>query len=69
MPTDDLSNALVIVLFDGQTGGVTTDLQTWRNPDCGLKTRRWEEVRPALQNLVAAAKQARAEFSNTLSTK
>ncbi len=32
----------------------------WVNPDCGLKTRRWEEVRPALQNLVAAARQARA---------
>jgi 5-methyltetrahydropteroyltriglutamate--homocysteine methyltransferase len=32
----------------------------WANPDCGLKTRRWEEVKPALQNLVAAARQARA---------
>jgi 5-methyltetrahydropteroyltriglutamate--homocysteine methyltransferase len=32
----------------------------WVNPDCGLKTRRWEEVKPALQNLVAAARQARA---------
>ncbi|MDN5873424.1 MAG: 5-methyltetrahydropteroyltriglutamate--homocysteine S-methyltransferase, partial [Sinobacteraceae bacterium] len=27
----------------------------WVNPDCGLKTRRWEEVTPALQNMVAAA--------------
>jgi 5-methyltetrahydropteroyltriglutamate--homocysteine methyltransferase len=32
----------------------------WINPDCGLKTRRWEEVKAALQNLVAAARQARA---------
>jgi 5-methyltetrahydropteroyltriglutamate--homocysteine methyltransferase len=31
----------------------------WLNPDCGLKTRRWEEVKPALQNLVQAAHQAR----------
>jgi 5-methyltetrahydropteroyltriglutamate--homocysteine methyltransferase len=31
----------------------------WVNPDCGLKTRRWEEVKPALQNLVAVAHQAR----------
>ncbi|WKE65325.1 5-methyltetrahydropteroyltriglutamate--homocysteine S-methyltransferase [Gallaecimonas kandeliae] len=31
----------------------------WVNPDCGLKTRRWEEVRPALSNMVAAAKQLR----------
>jgi 5-methyltetrahydropteroyltriglutamate--homocysteine methyltransferase len=31
----------------------------WVNPDCGLKTRRWEEVKPALENLVAAARRAR----------
>ncbi|GEN24234.1 5-methyltetrahydropteroyltriglutamate--homocysteine methyltransferase [Halomonas cupida] len=28
----------------------------WVNPDCGLKTRHWEEVRPALANMVEAAK-------------
>ena len=28
----------------------------WVNPDCGLKTRQWSEVIPALTNLVAAAK-------------
>ncbi len=33
----------------------------WMNPDCGLKTRRWEEVKPALANLVAAALAARDE--------
>jgi 5-methyltetrahydropteroyltriglutamate--homocysteine methyltransferase len=33
----------------------------WVNPDCGLKTRGYAEVNPALQNLVAAAKQVRAE--------
>ena len=27
----------------------------WVNPDCGLKTRRWEEVSPSLENMVAAA--------------
>jgi 5-methyltetrahydropteroyltriglutamate--homocysteine methyltransferase len=32
------------------------DWQIWVNPDCGLKTRSWEEVRPALVNLVAAAR-------------
>ncbi|MCG8610210.1 MAG: 5-methyltetrahydropteroyltriglutamate--homocysteine S-methyltransferase [Pseudomonadales bacterium] len=32
----------------------------WVNPDCGLKTRQWEEVIPALQNMVAAAKTLRA---------
>ncbi|NPB06435.1 MAG: 5-methyltetrahydropteroyltriglutamate--homocysteine S-methyltransferase [Aquificae bacterium] len=33
----------------------------WVNPDCGLKTRRWEEVIPALKNMVQAAKELREE--------
>ncbi|PQM33341.1 5-methyltetrahydropteroyltriglutamate--homocysteine methyltransferase-like [Prunus yedoensis var. nudiflora] len=28
----------------------------WVNPDCGLKTRKYSEVQPALSNMVAAAK-------------
>ncbi|MEZ2143285.1 5-methyltetrahydropteroyltriglutamate--homocysteine S-methyltransferase [Bradyrhizobium sp. DN5] len=36
------------------------DSQLWVNPDCGLKTRKWEEVRPALVNMVAAARELRA---------
>jgi 5-methyltetrahydropteroyltriglutamate--homocysteine methyltransferase len=32
----------------------------WVNPDCGLKTRGWEEVIPALRNMVEAAKTLRA---------
>lgn len=36
--------------------------QIWVNPDCGLKTRRWEEVIPALKNMVAASKKLRAEL-------
>jgi len=31
----------------------------WVNPDCGLKTRQWEEVIPALTHMVAAAKKLR----------
>ncbi|MDO6704734.1 5-methyltetrahydropteroyltriglutamate--homocysteine S-methyltransferase [Photobacterium sp. 1_MG-2023] len=31
----------------------------WVNPDCGLKTRQWAEVVPALKNMVAAAKTLR----------
>ncbi|QWF71304.1 5-methyltetrahydropteroyltriglutamate--homocysteine S-methyltransferase [Methylomonas paludis] len=31
----------------------------WVNPDCGLKTRQWSEVRPALAAMVNAAKQLR----------
>jgi 5-methyltetrahydropteroyltriglutamate--homocysteine methyltransferase len=37
-----------------------SDAQLWINPDCGLKTRKWEEVRPALANMVAAARELRA---------
>jgi len=33
--------------------------QIWVNPDCGLKTRGWEETLPSLRNMVAAAKQMR----------
>ena len=32
----------------------------WVNPDCGLKTRQWPEVIPALSNMVAAARTLRA---------
>ena len=32
----------------------------WVNPDCGLKTRQWDEVIPALTQMVAAAKALRA---------
>ena len=32
----------------------------WINPDCGLKTRQWAEVIPALSEMVAAAKTLRA---------
>jgi 5-methyltetrahydropteroyltriglutamate--homocysteine methyltransferase len=31
----------------------------WVNPDCGLKTRLWVEVIPALTNMVAAARELR----------
>lgn len=31
----------------------------WVNPDCGLKTRQWDEVIPALKNMVEAAKTLR----------
>ncbi len=33
----------------------------WVNPDCGLKTRQWSEVTPALTNMVAAAKALRSQ--------
>ena len=33
--------------------------QIWVNPDCGLKTRGWEETLPSLRNMVQAARQMR----------
>jgi 5-methyltetrahydropteroyltriglutamate--homocysteine methyltransferase len=38
---------------------VLSPRQVWVNPDCGLKTRGWAEVAPALQNMVTAARNLR----------
>ncbi|XP_010242374.1 PREDICTED: 5-methyltetrahydropteroyltriglutamate--homocysteine methyltransferase 2-like [Nelumbo nucifera] len=35
----------------------------WVNPDCGLKTRKYTEVKPALTNMVAAAKLIRSQLA------
>ena len=37
--------------------------QLWVNPDCGLKTRQWEEVIPSLKNMVKAAEILRREIA------
>jgi 5-methyltetrahydropteroyltriglutamate--homocysteine methyltransferase len=37
--------------------------QLWVNPDCGLKTRQWEEAYPALENMVAAALKVRNDLN------
>ncbi|CAH2055177.1 unnamed protein product [Thlaspi arvense] len=36
----------------------------WVNPDCGLKTRKYTEVKPALKNMVDAAKLIRSQLSS-----
>jgi 5-methyltetrahydropteroyltriglutamate--homocysteine methyltransferase len=51
--------AEMVALLLKATNSLSRD-QIWVNPDCGLKTRRWEEVRPALVNMVAAARRLRA---------
>ncbi|KAB8621929.1 hypothetical protein FH972_026038 [Carpinus fangiana] len=38
--------------------------QLWINPDCGLKTRTWDEVKPALIHMVDAAKLFRAQHGS-----
>jgi 5-methyltetrahydropteroyltriglutamate--homocysteine methyltransferase len=53
-PTDEM----VDLLERAET--VLDQRQLWVNPDCGLKTRGWEEVVPGLGNLVAAARAVRA---------
>ena len=37
--------------------------RVWVNPDCGLKTRSWEETTAALEHMVAAAHQVRAKLT------
>ena len=37
--------------------------QLWVNPDCGLKTRNWEEVRPAVEHMVSAARSVREKLA------
>jgi 5-methyltetrahydropteroyltriglutamate--homocysteine methyltransferase len=41
---------------------VLDEKQVWVNPDCGLKTRNWDDVKPALINMVQAAQNIRAEL-------
>jgi 5-methyltetrahydropteroyltriglutamate--homocysteine methyltransferase len=38
--------------------------QLWINPDCGLKTRKWEEVKPSLKNMVEAVRSVRGELKS-----
>jgi len=41
--------------------------RVWVNPDCGLKTRTWDEVLPALANMVQAARVARERLERAAS--
>ena len=38
--------------------------QLWINPDCGLKTRKWDEVIPSLKNMVKAVNIVKAELDD-----
>jgi 5-methyltetrahydropteroyltriglutamate--homocysteine methyltransferase len=46
-----------------EASGVVDAERLWVNPDCGLKTRRYEEVEPSLRNMVEAARQLREELA------
>ena len=36
----------------------------WINPDCGLKTRGWPEVKDTIEHMVNATKKAREQLGN-----
>lgn len=38
--------------------------QLWINPDCGLKTRKWEDVKTSLQNMVEAVRIVRDKLKS-----
>lgn len=40
----------------------------WVNPDCGLKTRGWEETKAALKNMIEAARRMRTRAASLQST-
>jgi 5-methyltetrahydropteroyltriglutamate--homocysteine methyltransferase len=54
VPTEIEIEALI-----SRAAGVIPLSHLWVNPDCGLKTRHWDEVIPALRNMVEAARRAR----------
>jgi len=54
VPSESEMTALII-----RAASVIPSANLWVNPDCGLKTRGWEEVIPALRNMVEAAHKAR----------
>jgi 5-methyltetrahydropteroyltriglutamate--homocysteine methyltransferase len=55
-PTDEMAELL------RAAAKVLRAEQLWVNPDCGLKTRGWEEVDASLRHMVQAARQLREEL-------
>lgn len=53
-PKEEMANLL------GKAEAVLPRRNLWVNPDCGLKTRQWAEVKPSLINMVEAARKVRA---------
>jgi 5-methyltetrahydropteroyltriglutamate--homocysteine methyltransferase len=58
-PQVPTASEMTASLDRARAAGLPVD-RLWVNPDCGLKTRAWPEVTPALQNLVEAAQALRA---------
>ncbi|MFK7822672.1 MAG: 5-methyltetrahydropteroyltriglutamate--homocysteine S-methyltransferase [Oligoflexales bacterium] len=49
----------------GKAQAVLPSCNLWVNPDCGLKTRSWDEVIPSLTHMVSAAKKLRSEHNKS----
>ncbi|MDY0907507.1 5-methyltetrahydropteroyltriglutamate--homocysteine S-methyltransferase [Pedobacter sp. CFBP9032] len=58
------SKAEMVQLLEKAKAVVPAD-QLWVNPDCGLKTRHWDETKKALIEMVAAAQEMRQEVLAT----
>lgn len=56
------TEAHMVELMKKAAGRIPAE-RLWVNPDCGLKTRQWAEVLPALAHMVAAAKTLRASVA------
>ena len=48
-----------------QIEGFMDEADLWVNPDCGLKTRSWEEIERQLADMVAAARARREAVTGT----
>lgn len=53
------SSAEMVRLLEKASAVIPID-QLWVNPDCGLKTRHWDETKKALIEMVSAAQEMRA---------
>jgi 5-methyltetrahydropteroyltriglutamate--homocysteine methyltransferase len=59
------SSTEMVQLLEKASAVIPID-QLWVNPDCGLKTRHWEETKKALIEMVAAAQEMRITVNNTV---
>ena len=57
------SSTEMVKLLEKASAVIPLD-QLWVNPDCGLKTRHWDETKKALIEMVAAAQEMRITVNN-----
>ena len=57
------SSTEMVKLLEKASAVIPVD-QLWVNPDCGLKTRHWDETKKALVEMVAAAQEMRIAIEN-----